>query len=85
MKNEYLLDRREMLGKSLKAGAANGGFTIAPWGVGGDWVVPGDYDGDAKTDLAVARRSTTSTGAVVWYVFRSLDGNLAATPFGTTE
>nr|HMS41008.1 hypothetical protein [Pyrinomonadaceae bacterium] len=66
------------------ARSSDNNFTVAPWGVGGDWVVPGDYDGDAKTDLAIARRGTM-TEPVTWYVLRSSDSVLIAKPFGITE
>lgn len=55
------------------------GMQAVQWGLGGDLVVPGDYDGDGITDYAVVRAGTP----YVWYVLRSTDGGLTASPFGT--
>lgn len=44
--------------------------------------MPGDYDGDNKTDAAVMRRGSPNQ---VWYVLRSSDGDLRALTFGLTE
>ena len=33
----------------------SGNVTYAPWGLGGDFPAPGDYDGDGKNDLAIQR------------------------------
>ena len=41
-------------------------FATYQWGLPGDVVVPGDYDGDGVTDLAVWRPSNG-----VWYVLQS--------------
>jgi len=48
-----------------------------PWGGSTDVLVPGDYDGDGKTDIAIFRPSTG-----VWYIRRSTDGSMFAMPWG---
>ena len=60
--------------------SVDGTATTRQWGSGppyGDVPVPGDYDGDGKTDVAVWRSSTG-----VWYVSRSSDGTVLIQPWG---
>ena len=47
------------------------GFFASGFGLPGDTIVPGDYDGDNKADLAVMR---TVGGSLVWYIFGSTSG-----------
>lgn len=42
--------------------------------------MPGDYDGDGKTDYAVWRQDTG-----YWYILRSSDGEAASQQWGTSE
>jgi hypothetical protein len=44
-------------------------YYAAPFGQAGDHLVPGDYDGDGKTDIAVFRGSTG-----IWYENLSTSG-----------
>ncbi len=46
--------------------SSNGQTPNLQWGAPGDIPVPGDYDGDGKTDLAIWRPSTG-----VWWIFKS--------------
>jgi hypothetical protein len=43
------------------------------WGLATDELVPGDYDGDGRTDIAVWRPSDGN-----WYIFRSSDTSFIA-------
>ncbi len=56
------------------------------WGVNGDKMVQGDYDGDGKTDFSVFRPATASSSAV-WWILRSatLDTAYYSVPFGGVE
>jgi hypothetical protein len=37
----------------IPPGSSGGSFSSIMWGTAGDRIVPGDYDGDRKADLAV--------------------------------
>jgi hypothetical protein len=47
---------------------ASGNYSYDYWGWAGDRTLPGDYDGDGKTDLAVARGFNTSGTPITWYI-----------------
>jgi hypothetical protein len=47
------------------------GFFSSAFGSAGDEIVPGDYDGDEKADLAVMRNTG---GSLTWYIFGSTSG-----------
>ncbi len=59
----------------------NNTYLIEPWGSFGDLSVAGDYDGDARADLAVLRPLEGSDEAV-WYVKRSSDGGVVRQQWG---
>jgi hypothetical protein len=55
---------------------SSGGVTIRDWGTDGDKLVPADYDGDGKTDLAVYR------GGGDWWVLKSTGGAMVISSWG---
>ena len=57
----------------VMGGAAGSQQATQAWGVQADKPVPGDYDGDGKTDFSVFRPSTGE-----WYVLQSSDNIWAA-------
>ena len=58
---------------SLNSG--NNSFSAAQWGVATDKIVPADYDGDRKSDLAIYRNG-------VWYVLQSSNNAFRQIQFG---
>jgi len=51
-------------------------FNAFPFGANGDRIVPGDYDGDGKTDFAVFRSG-------YWYIQQSSNNQFVAHQFGS--
>jgi len=91
---------RQLSNNQMYFHISNDASTTAPrinWGVftgfngdtyfyTGDVFVPGDYDGDNKTDLAVVRYNGTTgetgSGVFNWYIRRSSDGALMTRQYG---
>jgi hypothetical protein len=54
--------------------------TTQTWGISGDTPVPGDYDGDGKTDFSIFRPSTNT-----WWILKSSNGTYYSVTFGVTN
>jgi uncharacterized delta-60 repeat protein len=62
---------------------ASGNISYEYFGLASDRIVPGDYDGDGKTDLCVARGFNTNPGNTTWYIRYTSGVPDTATVFGT--
>ena len=70
---------RESTGYWYVLGGTGSQPTAFQWGGSGDTTVPGDYDGDGKTDFSVFR---PAGGTGTWYVNNSSNGNTTALSYG---
>ena len=61
---------------------ATGNVSHEFFGWAGDRLVPGDYDGDGKTDICVARGFNTIPGSTTWYIRYSSGIPDSSTVFG---
>lgn len=58
---------------------ANQQSTSQQWGLSGDVPVPGDYDGDGKTDFSIFRPTSNA-----WWIMKSSDGGTYSLTFGAS-
>ena len=62
--------------------SSTGTIRVQPFGISSDLPAQGDYDGDARADIAVYRRGATATAQSFFWVSRSFDGVASVTPWG---
>ena len=62
----------------------NSGFNVVNFGQSNDIVVPGDYDGDGNTDLAVVREGSSPTDNLTWIIRYSTTGEIKTKNWGVT-
>jgi len=53
-------------------------YTAQPWGIATDFFVPGDFDGDQKTDIVVWRPGAQAN----FYILQSMTNTIRTVPFG---
>jgi hypothetical protein len=61
---------------------ATGNYSVQQFGWKSDRVVPGDYDGDGKTDICVVRGFNISPSQITWYIRYTGGQADEAIPFG---
>jgi hypothetical protein len=64
----------------VMGGAGGSNPATQTWGVPTDKPVPGDYDGDGKTDFSIFRPSTGE-----WYVLQTSDGSWSVATWGLSN
>lgn len=62
--------------------STNPGSIQFQWGTFPDMALLGDYDGDGRDDLTIAR---SNSGSLVWYILRSGTGTLGVVTFGSSS
>lgn len=62
-----------------------GGFDYVRWGVETDNLVPGDYDGDGKTDIAIHRKLVAFPETGTWWIIGSQNSNYYATRWASNN
>jgi subtilisin-like proprotein convertase family protein len=55
-------------------------YTAQQWGIASDFFVPGDFDGDHKSDITVWRQGAQA----YFYILQSSNNTVRAVPFGIT-
>lgn len=59
---------------------------VQPWGnFNSDYILPGDYDGDGKTDYCATRTGALTSTPMVWFILRSSTGTLQSGTFGRSD
>ena len=66
--------------------SSDGAAQFQQWGnFNSDYIAPGDFDGDGKTDFCAVRTGATSTVPMVWQILRSSDGAQFYRTFGISS
>lgn len=82
-KSDYVLVRDVMGGNLVwYIKLSSGGNIITQFGFNNDWLVPEDYDGDGKWDVAVWRQGDFNNQQGYFYILRSQSGTVQVVPWG---
>jgi len=82
-KSDYTVVR-DMMGGYLVwyISLSSGGNIISQFGLTNDWLVPEDYDGDGRWDIAVWRQGDFNNPQGYFYILRSQTNSMQVIPWG---